>query len=95
MARGQPICPHSDEMATIRPWPASRMCGTQARAQWKTPARFTSRIRQKSASLTSSIRPIVIAAALATSTSTGPSSWRTRATIASTAAESATSAGAA
>ena len=88
-----PDCALDDEIVTMRPQPAATMSGIADCRQWNVPVRFTASMRSHASSVMSvnvwnSSKP-----ALVTMISIGPSSARTFAIAASTAARSVTSTG--
>src|SRR5689334_4530405 len=86
-----PVWPEDDEMLTTRPHFASSMSGSTDWMQWNEPVRLTAMMRSHSAVSMSTKRVNASMPAELTSTSTGPSSARVRATAASIWARSDTS----
>src|SRR5580692_7657861 len=89
---GRPVRPPSDEMATIRPYRRSRMCGTTARIAWKTPVRFVSIISRQSWSESSHTLPVETIPAFATRMSICPKAASAASATRATAVGSRTSA---
>ena len=79
-----PVMPALEPMATIRPYPASRIRETARRAHRNGPVRLTSSIRRQSSLVVSSSDAFERMPAFSTSSSTGPSSASMRVKASST-----------